>query len=98
MCPNSNDSSSLQTSSILIRRMEPDAMLNAVPSHSVSEFSRRQFLSALPLMAGAPALGASKPPNIVYMYADDLGYGDVSCYGATHVKTPNIDRAAASGI
>jgi arylsulfatase A-like enzyme len=60
---------------------------------------RRQFLgSTLPLVAGARALAASRPPNIVYMYADDLGYGDVGCYGARAVKTPNLDRMATSGI
>jgi arylsulfatase A-like enzyme len=37
-------------------------------------------------------------PNIVLIYADDLGYGDVGCYGATRVKTPNIDRLAAAGL
>lgn len=37
-------------------------------------------------------------PNIVLIYADDLGYGDVGCYGATRVKTPNIDRLAAEGL
>jgi len=37
-------------------------------------------------------------PNIVLIYADDLGYGDVSCYGATRVTTPNIDRVAAEGL
>ena len=36
-------------------------------------------------------------PNIVFIYADDLGYGDVGCYGATKVKTPNIDRLARQG-
>jgi len=39
-----------------------------------------------------------KPPNIVIIYVDDLGYGDLSCYGATDIQTPNIDRMAAKGI
>ena len=37
---------------------------------------------------------ATDSPNIVLIYADDLGYGDVGCYGATRVRTPNIDRLA----
>lgn len=37
-------------------------------------------------------------PNIVLIYADDLGYGDVSCYGATEVSTPNVDRIAKEGV
>ncbi len=40
----------------------------------------------------------SRLPNIVIIYADDLGYGDVSCYGATRVQTPNIDRLAREGL
>jgi arylsulfatase A-like enzyme len=40
----------------------------------------------------------SEKPNIILIYADDLGYGDVSCYGATAVKTPNIDRLASEGL
>ena len=39
-----------------------------------------------------------KKPNIVLIYADDLGYGDVSCYGATKIYTPNIDKIAARGL
>ena len=43
--------------------------------------------------------GATKSsPNIVVIMADDLGYGDLSCYGATNIETPNIDRLAANGI
>ena len=37
-------------------------------------------------------------PNVVIIYADDLGYGDVSAYGATEINTPNIDRLAARGV
>ncbi len=36
--------------------------------------------------------------NIIYILADDLGYGDLSCYGQTHFKTPNIDKLAAEGM
>jgi arylsulfatase A-like enzyme len=41
---------------------------------------------------------SAEKPNVIIIYADDLGYGDVSCYGATSVKTPNIDRAAREGL
>ena len=37
-------------------------------------------------------------PNVIIIYTDDLGYGDVSCYGAKKISTPNIDRLAATGI
>ncbi len=37
-------------------------------------------------------------PNIVILYADDLGFGDLSSYGSTHISTPNIDRLAAAGL
>ena len=41
---------------------------------------------------------APAKPNIVLLYADDLGYGDTGCYGAKRVPTPNIDRLAAQGL
>lgn len=66
---------------------------------------RREFLTqtgraaAASLVAGPLGLSAtSHKPNIVMIYADDVGYGDVSCYGATRVKTPNIDRIASGGL
>ncbi|NLN27562.1 MAG: sulfatase-like hydrolase/transferase, partial [Firmicutes bacterium] len=37
-------------------------------------------------------------PNIVVLYADDLGFGDLSCYGATRIRTPNVDRLAEEGL
>src|SRR5258705_13185206 len=39
-----------------------------------------------------------KKPNIIFIMADDLGYGDLGCYGQTKIKTPNIDRLAAEGM
>ena len=61
--------------------------------------SRSVLAALLLLFAAAPAWAASsKPPNVVLIYADDLGYGDVGCYGATEVKTPNIDRLAREGL
>lgn len=47
-----------------------------------------------PLTAQAKS---ASPPNIVLIFADDLGYGDLGCYGATKVQTPNIDRLAREG-
>ena len=42
--------------------------------------------------------GAERQPNVIYILADDLGYGDLSCYGQTKFRTPNIDRLAGEGI
>ncbi len=50
---------------------------------------------ALPLSASA---APATPPNIVIIIADDLGYGDVGCYGAKNLATPHIDRLAARGL
>ncbi len=44
------------------------------------------------------ASGSERPPNIVLILADDLGYGDLGCYGATKVKTPQIDRLSEQGM
>ncbi|HLP00046.1 MAG TPA: sulfatase-like hydrolase/transferase, partial [Fimbriimonas sp.] len=46
----------------------------------------------------ASLLAASSRPNIVYIMADDLGYGDVGCFGQTKIPTPNIDRIAKLGV
>ena len=48
-------------------------------------------------MGQATYAGQAKQPNIVIILADDIGYGDFGCYGATKVKTPNVDRLAALG-
>ena len=62
---------------------------------------RRAFLLALLISAGcatAPA-GAGETPNIVYLLADDLGYGDLSCLNKdSKIGTPNMDRLASQGM
>lgn len=40
----------------------------------------------------------TKLPNIVLIFIDDMGYGDVGCFGATQYNTPNIDRLASTGM
>jgi arylsulfatase A-like enzyme len=53
----------------------------------------------LAVRVGAGAARASaKPPNVVFILADDLGYADVSCYGRPDLSTPNIDRIATQGV
>ena len=48
--------------------------------------------------SGQPEETAPPLPNIIYILADDLGYGDLSCYGQTKFSTPNIDRLATGGM
>jgi len=43
------------------------------------------------------AVGETTPPNIVFMFADDLGYGDLACYGHPYARTPVLDRLASEG-
>ncbi|MCS5627261.1 MAG: arylsulfatase [Planctomycetes bacterium] len=58
----------------------------------------RLFVAALFLLPSCLLQAAETRPNILVIMADDLGYGDVSCYGATELSTPHIDRLASEGI
>ena len=49
------------------------------------------------LIYGLVAQG-DRSPNIIYILADDLGYGDLSCMGQKHFETPHIDRLAREGM
>lgn len=49
-------------------------------------------------LSALPGSATSDQPNIVFILADDLGYGDLSCYGQTHFKTPHLDQLASEGM
>lgn len=74
-------------------------------SHSSTTLSRRKFIKTTgTVMAGAAlwsriewALAAENPPNIVFIFCDDMGYGDVGCFGSG-IPTPNIDSLAKEGV
>jgi arylsulfatase A-like enzyme len=62
--------------------------------------TRRQFLNSSAAAAISPmqASAQARKPNIIFILADDLGYGDLGCYGQKRVDTSNIDRLAAEGM
>lgn len=67
--------------------------------------ARRRFSNRLPVVVAflaattcaAFARAADAPPNVVVIYCDDLGYGDLASFGSTNIRTPNLDRMAAEG-
>jgi len=60
-------------------------------------FCIRQLASALILAVALPLAAADNQPNIVFIFADDWGWGDLGCHGSKWVKTPNLDRLAREG-
>jgi arylsulfatase A-like enzyme len=78
--------------------------MKSIPNRNAS-LHRRRFLQAA--AAGAAALAARqasaapkspKPPNIIYIMADDLGVYDLGCYGQKLIRTPHVDKLAAEGM
>lgn len=70
---------------------------------STSNLTRREFVggalgAATAAVFGSRVEAAAPRPNILFILADDLGWGDLSCYGRPDYRTPNLDRLAAQGI
>src|SRR5215467_6126550 len=60
--------------------------------------TRREFLAVTGALAGSSLFGAqARTPNVVFILCDDLGFGDLGCYGSK-IRTPNIDHMAAEGV
>ncbi len=61
----------------------------------------RCFLPLVVLLAACvtpTTTDPSRPPNVIWIMADDLGYGELGCYGQRHIRTPSIDRLAEEGM
>src|SRR5687768_4388525 len=66
----------------------------------MTRVTRRQFIGVA-VGAGAAigwSVSAGARPNILFILADDLGWGDLSCYGRPDYQTPNLDKLAGQGI
>jgi hypothetical protein len=62
----------------------------------------KAFLLALPAIFLAIPIALAepfgRPPNVVIIYVDDMGYADLGCFGAQNIRTPHIDRMAREGV
>ncbi|VGO18739.1 sulfatase-like hydrolase/transferase [Pontiella sulfatireligans] len=56
------------------------------------------ILTALLLVRFSAQAAESRPPNIIFILADDLGYADLGCFGAKKIKTPVLDQMASEGM
>jgi len=78
----------------LLRRAENGYLFAALPSPMFSRVLLSVVLSLFP----AAALRAAEKPNIILIFADDLGINDLSCYGRKDQPTPHLDKLAADGV
>lgn len=75
----------------LPRWLQAEATMPAMHLRTMASTAAAMALCCTPCLA-------QRPPNFVIILADDLGFGDLSCYGNRHIRTPSLDRMAAEGI
>ena len=81
---------------VRLRYNFPHFLRTMNPLRLLAAFLLAAFLFAAFLLTVAAAHSADRP-NVIFLLADDIGYADLSCYGAKHANTPNLDRLAAQG-
>jgi arylsulfatase A-like enzyme len=74
----------------------PKLILAIVTLVTIQQFNHLGGAAAAPATPTLKASGAQ--PNIIFILADDIGYGDLGCYGATKIKTPNVDKFATQAL
>ena len=70
--------------------------MRLMPTRRTALLTFASFLALL--ITSAPALAQAPRPNIIFILADDLGYGDLGCYGQTKIQTPHLDTLAREGL
>src|SRR4029078_12007073 len=80
------------------RRIETRGRSGADEARRGQAMTRCLIAMLLVAAVAGPLLAAESSPNVVIFLADDLGYGDLGCYGHPRIKTPNLDAFARQGV
>lgn len=78
----------------LLKRMRN----NSIPQKNILKIMMKKIIIALSALLFSAVIVAQDKPNVVFVFADDLGWGDLGCYGHPYAKTPAIDKLASEGI